>query len=397
MGDLLASNDFTELSSEEMEHFSDLARQFTKKQIEPMFDGEGPDGNLELVPGIIDTAFVTGLASSPDKGSAGCEYGIFGCACDTAGLQFSSVILRSVASVCGGIAMLLKTQGVASHIIQLAPPVEGLSPQRAGICIQEGVSLPYFGAIRSPDQDLPARVVTEAVPAAGDYIINGQKSFVWSIPGVDTFVVFARVASDWGCFLISSNSKGLSKTNAGWRTGLRSCDLWNLEFNNVKVPERHRIDNGNAKGLLARAMFLNWIGMSAIAVGIAKGAIATAKDYASQRYQGGTLIENHPAIKNLIGESEARAAVSDAAVQSISRPASSFDRLFIRAAMTKLTVMEMCAKAVTDCLQTMGGYGYMEDFKVEKRLRDIATLKSAGGSPSYLKQIIFDIDREERK
>ena len=80
MGDLLVSNDFTELSSEEMEHFSDLARQFTKKQVEPMFDGEGPDGNLELVPGIIDTAFVTGLASSPNKGSAGCEYVIFVCA-----------------------------------------------------------------------------------------------------------------------------------------------------------------------------------------------------------------------------------------------------------------------------------------------------------------------------
>ena len=397
MGDLSASNDFTEMSSAEIEHFGDLARQFTKKQVEPMFEGEYPDGNPEFVPGIIDTAFVTGLASSPDKSSAGCEYGIFGCACDTAGLQSSSIILTSIASACGGIAMLLNTQGVASYIIQSGVPVDGLSPQRAGLCIQEGVSLPYFGAIRCPDQDLPARVVTEAVPSAGDYIINGQKSFVWSMPGVDTFVVFARVASDWGCFLVSSNSSGLSKTDAGWRTGLRSCDLWHLEFNNVKVPVRHRIDNGNAKGLLARAMFLNWLGMSAIAVGIAKGAIATAKDYTSQRYQGGTIIENHPAIKNLIGDSEARIAVSSAAVKSISHPVAAFDRAFTIAAMTKLMVMELCAKAVTDCLQTMGGYGYMEDFKIEKRLRDVATLKSAGGSPSYLKQIIFDIDREERK
>jgi alkylation response protein AidB-like acyl-CoA dehydrogenase len=56
--------------------------------------------------------------------------------------------------------------------------------------------------------------------------------------------------------------------------------------------------------------------------------------------------------------------------------------------------MELCSRAVTDCLQTFGGYGYMEDFGMEKRLRDVTVLKSASGSPTYLKQIIFDIEKE---
>jgi alkylation response protein AidB-like acyl-CoA dehydrogenase len=396
MGEVFVANNSTELSSEELGHFLDLARLFTKKQVEPMFEGEFPDGNSDLVNEIIKTAFATGLASSPVKSSAGCEYGIWGCASDTAGLNCSSSILSIIGSVCGGVAMMLHAQGVASHIAQMGAPVELPGANRLGLCIQEGVSLPYYGTIKSPELDLPARVVTEAVTVSGGYAIKGAKSFVWSMPKVEAFVVFARVGTGWGCFIIPSDADGLVKTDIGWRSGLRQCGLRNLEFKNVVIPEQYRIDKGNAQSLLARAMFLNWVGMSAIAVGISKGALAAAKVYAAQRYQGGTLIENHPAVKLLIGDSESRAAVSEAAVQGIKTPCDAFGLDFIKGAMTKLTVMELCSKAVTDCLQTFGGYGYMEDFKIEKRLRDMATLKSTGGSPAYLKQLIFDIDREER-
>ncbi|MBP7736075.1 MAG: acyl-CoA dehydrogenase [Spirochaetes bacterium] len=397
MGEVLVNNVTTALSSEELGHFMDLARQFTKKQVEPMFEGEFPDGNPDLVGKIIDTAFITGLASSPDKTSAGCEYGIWGCASDTAGLNYSISILSIVGSVCGGVAMMLHAQGVASHIALMGNPAAALGGERLGLCVQEGVSLPHYGTIKSPDLDLPARVTTEARKVPEGYAINGEKSFVWSIPRPDAYVVFARIDGHWGCFVVPAGSDGLIEADVGWRSGLRLCGLRNLKFNNVTVPAGNRIDDGNATALLARAMSLNWVGMSAIAVGIARGALAAAEEYSSQRYQGGTIIENHPAVKLLLGDSESKVAVAEAAVQGISVPCESFDRDFTRAAKTKLAIMELCAKSVTDCMQSMGGYGYMEDFKIEKRLRDVATLKSAGGSPTYLKQLIFDIDREERQ
>ena len=59
--------------------------------------------------------------------------------------------------------------------------------------------------------------------------------------------------------------------------------------------------------------------------------------------------------------------------------------------------MELCSRAVTDCLQTFGGYGYMEDYGMEKRLRDVTVLKSASGSSTYLKQLIFDIEKESAR
>jgi alkylation response protein AidB-like acyl-CoA dehydrogenase len=66
-----------------------------------------------------------------------------------------------------------------------------------------------------------------------------------------------------------------------------------------------------------------------------------------------------------------------------------------KAAAAKLSVIDLCSRAVTDCLQAFGGYGYMEDYGMEKRLRDVTVLKSAFGSSTYLKQLIFDIEKED--
>jgi alkylation response protein AidB-like acyl-CoA dehydrogenase len=187
------------------------------------------------------------------------------------------------------------------------------------------------------------------------------------------------------------------KTDAGHRTGLRACRLDHLEFRGAAVPRAARLDDGNAAELVARALFLNWAGMSAIAVGIAKGAVAAARTYAADRYQGGTRIEEHAAVKMLIAGSESAVRSAESTVQSLRDCAIGSLRGLARAAAAKLTVMELCARAVTDCLQTFGGYGYMEDFGMEKRLRDVTVLKSACGPPTYLKQLIFDLTKEDAR
>ena len=65
-----------------------------------------------------------------------------------------------------------------------------------------------------------------------------------------------------------------------------------------------------------------------------------------------------------------------------------------RAAAAKLAATELAARAVTDSMQVLGGYGYMEDFGMEKRLRDVMVLRTACGPPAYLKQMVFDLSGE---
>ena len=382
------------ICAEDVMHYQDLARQYAKKSVLPIFQGEYSDGNLSLLPEKLKTAFEIGIAATPDESLSGCQYGIWGGAIEETGIIPSVLLLSIIAETCGGTAMCLHAQGVASNLLLQAKTKLPFTPVRAALCLQEGFCPPFIGTVISPDKDAPAKITTTAVLKNDKYIINGSKSFVYSMNDVDAYVVMARVNEKWGCFLVGAKEKGIERTDVGVRTGLRACLVEDVEFNNVEIPLDARVDDGDARELVIRALNLNWTGMAAIAVGIAKGAAAAARKYAAERYQGGTQIEEHPAIKILIAGSEAAIASAEATIHSLQDVGLTTFQALKKSAAAKLTVMEVCSRAVTDCLQTFGGYGYMEDFGMEKRLRDVTVLKSASGSSNYLKQLIFDIGKE---
>ncbi len=382
------------ICAEDVAHYQDLARQYAKKSISPMLEGEFSDGNLSRLPDILKTAFEIGIATTPDESFAGCQYGIWGGALGETGLAPSLLLLSIIAETCGGVAMCLHAQGVATNLILQAKTKLPFVPVKAGICLQEGFCPPFCGAIMSPDKDVPAKIATIAEKKNDQYVINGSKSFVYSMDHIDACVIFARVSDQWGCFLVNAKEKGITKKDVGVRTGLRACCVDHLEFHDVKVPLAARMDDGNARNLVIRAMSLNWTGMAAVAVGIGKGACTAVRKYAAERYQGGTQIEEHPAVKMLIAGADASTAVAEAALFNLQGGDLSSLIHLKKTAAVKLSVMELCSRAVTDCLQAFGGYGYMEDYGMEKRLRDVTVLKSASGSPTYLKQFIFDVEKE---
>jgi alkylation response protein AidB-like acyl-CoA dehydrogenase len=382
-----------EIGAEEILGFRDLARQYSKKSLLPIFTGDYPDGDLNLIPEKLEIAFSTGIAASPDESMPGSVYGIWGSAVDQQELTPSLVLLETIAETCGGVAMSLHAQGVASNLACRAKAEHRRSLTRVGLCLQEGFCPPFLGTIIAPAKGAPVRIITTATPEGGRYVISGAKSFVYSMNNVDAYMVFARVAEKWGCFTVFGDDSRMTRTDVGARTGLRACRLEHIELNNVELDRDARIDDGDARELVLRAMGLNWAGMSAIALGIAKGALNTACRYAEERYQGGSEIGKHPAVKILLGGSDAAIRTAESMVYSLARCRFTEVQHLARPAAVKLQVLDLCARAVTDSLQSFGGYGYMEDFGVEKRLRDITVLKSAFGSPIYLKQLLFDLKR----
>ncbi|MBN1364192.1 MAG: acyl-CoA dehydrogenase [Syntrophaceae bacterium] len=382
------------ICAEDAAHYQDLARQYAKKSVLPIFEGEYSDGNLALLPEKLKTAFEIGIAATPDESLAGCQYGIWGSAADEQGIMPSVLLLSIIAETCGGVAMCLHAQGVASNLLLQSKRKLPFTPVRVGLCFQEGFCPPFLGTIISPDKDSPAQITTTAIQRGNNYIVNGSKSFVYSMNDVDGYVVFARVDKKWGCFLVGASQKGVEKSDVGYRTGLRASCVDHVKFNNVEIPGEARIDEGDAFELVIRAMSINWTGMAAIAIGIAKGSAIAARKYAAERYQGGKQIEDQPAVKMLIAGAEALMASAEATLYALQGNGFTGLKNLKKSAAAKLTVMDLCSRAVTDCLQTFGGYGYMEDYGMEKRLRDVTVLKSASGSPTYLKQLIFDIEKE---
>lgn len=376
--------------------FLELARSFTRKTILPMFEGDSPDGDLSHMPEIMGKAFEVGLASSPDEGMPGYEYGIWGACAGDSGARLSVLLLSAIASACAGVAMNLHAQGLGSRVVTASARRPESLPARVAAALQEGYGPPGHGTLLDPASHGPEAIATLARPAGAGYVISGRKPFVYGMPETGAFAVFCRMeqGGGWGCFLVPASCPGVTARPIADRTGLRACGLMDLVLTDVVVPAEARIDEGDGLSLVRRMMCLHWLGLSAIAVGNGRGAVLAAMRYASERYQGGALIENHPVVKKLIALSEARVETAHAlllqAADSLQDPA----RCLSQCAMAKLMSADLCFRAVTDSLQVFGGYGYMEDYRMEKRLRDAAVLKSAGGSANALELFIFETGKE---
>ncbi len=374
----------------DMHGFIDTAQAFAAKSVAAIFDGEHADGALEKVDDVLATAFAIGLAASPDPNQPGHEYGIWGAALSETGLAPSALMLSAVAEVCGGVALNLHVQGLASQVIAMAGRAPKTPPARVAPAIQEEFGLPGWGTLHIPTLDAPAHVISQARREKDGYVIDGLKPFLYAMPGAEAAVVFCRVQDNWGCYLIPLDAAGVQSSAVGTRTGLRASYLSHLSLKDVRIGAEARLDDGDALPLLMRVLSLNWLGLASIGAGIARGAVKAARKYASERYQGGTMLENLPAVRMLIAGAESNMEAACALAASAAGMDPGDPGLMRACAIARLTGLQLSAEAVTDSLQVFGGYGYMEDYGMEKRLRDVTVLKSMAGTPQYLKQFIFE-------
>jgi butyryl-CoA dehydrogenase len=380
------TGDSRRITAEDLQGYESLAAQFARRSLLPMFEGEHRDGNPGRLPEIFKTALATGIASSPDPSMPGYDYGIWGKASEAVA---STLLLRIIAETCGGVAMGLNVQGAACNLLVNASPVLGRMPEFPAVAFQEG---PWPIGITMDGGGMACTgVEASAVRRGGGYVVNGRKSYVYGMREPDAYLVLANSEKGAGIFIVYADTPGLEVIDAGWRTGLMACAVRHITCRNVEVPAENRL-GGDAQDLVAMAMALTWIGQAAVLSGIARGAIRTAEKYISERYQGGKIIDRHPAVRGLIAGAEARTELMQSALNECGHTGNTVEMLR-RAALLKLNAAGLGCEAVTDCLQVFGGYGYMEDFGMEKRLRDARTIACAMGSPVYLQQLIFELGR----
>jgi alkylation response protein AidB-like acyl-CoA dehydrogenase len=378
----------TEMTREDRAAFKEMAAGFAKRSVRPILEHESPDGDLGRVPAVLKEAYETGLLASADPGAPGFETGVWGRQALSDGPLLSLHLLSELAHACGGVAMGVHAAGLAALVMGMAENAAVLKAARAAVALMENGFPPGFGTILDPSRPEPARIETVAEAKDG-WAITGRKDFVYAAPETDAFVVFAREGSEWRAFLIPAGGAGVKVEDAGYRMGLRACGLKNVILERARVGDEALLKFSRpAAEVVMEYLRLWWLGTAAIAAGIAKGAEEAARQYAAERYQGCTEIIHHPAVNALmLAQARSRTAscagaMERAAAEGGARPA------LAAAAQARLTGLADAAEAVTDSLQAFGGYGYMEDYRMEKRYRDVNTLARAGGSARDLRLLI---------
>ena len=235
---------------------------------------------------------------------------------------------------------------------------------------------------------------TTAVKNAGGYVINGVKQFITS--GKNGHVAIVIAVTDKGAgkkgmsaFIVPTSTPGYSADRLEDKLGQHSSDTAQVNFDNCLIPLDNLIgQEGEGYKIALSALEGGRIGIAAQSIGMARSAFECALAYAKDRTSFGSAIINHQAV----GFRLADCATQIEAARQLNWHAASLRDAGLpclkEAAMAKLFASEMAEEVCSAALQTLGGYGYVSDFPVERIYRDVRVCQIYEGTSDVQKIII---------
>lgn len=235
---------------------------------------------------------------------------------------------------------------------------------------------------------------TTATKDGGDYVINGVKQFITSGKNGDVAIVIAvtdKTAGKKGmsAFLVPTSDPGYQVARLEDKLGQHSSDTAQINFENCRIPAANLIGaEGEGYKIALSALEGGRIGIAAQSVGMARAAFECALQYSKERESFGQPIFNHQAVGFRLADC---ATQIEAARQLIWHAASLRDAglpCLKEAAMAKLFASEMAERVCSMAIQTLGGYGVVNDFPVERIYRDVRVCQIYEGTSDVQKIII---------
>ncbi|CAM3611737.1 acyl-CoA dehydrogenase family protein [Polaromonas hydrogenivorans] len=235
---------------------------------------------------------------------------------------------------------------------------------------------------------------TTAVKDGDGYVLNGVKQFITSGQNGQVAIVIAVTDKGAGkkgmsAFIVPTDAPGYSATRLEDKLGQHSSDTAQVNFDNCRVPAENLIGaEGEGYKIALGGLEGGRIGIAAQSVGMARSAFEVAVAYAKERQSFGSAIFNHQAVGFRLADC---ATQLEAARQLIWHAASLRDAgrpCLKEAAMAKLFASEMAEKVCSAAIQTLGGYGYVSDFPVERIYRDVRVCQIYEGTSDVQKIII---------
>ena len=235
---------------------------------------------------------------------------------------------------------------------------------------------------------------TTATKDGDEYVINGVKQFITSGKNGHVAVVIAVTDKGAGkkgmsAFIVPTNAPGYNVARLEDKLGQHSSDTAQINFDNCRIPAENLIGaEGEGYKIALSALEGGRIGIAAQSIGMARSAFEAALQYSKERVSFGTAIFNHQAVGFRLADC---ATQLEAARQLMYHAASLRDAglpCLKEAAMAKLFASETAEKVCSVAIQTLGGYGVVNDFPVERIYRDVRVCQIYEGTSDVQKIII---------
>lgn len=245
---------------------------------------------------------------------------------------------------------------------------------------------------------------TTAVKKDNYYILNGSKTFITNGVYSDYLVVAAKTNPELGnkgisLFVVDRESVGLSATKLD-KLGWNASDTGEIAFDNVSVPASNLLGEENAGfGYIMQHFALERLVMGVNAHARAEYALDYALQYMSEREAFGKKIDRFQALRHTMADLYTEMEICKEFNYSVAYRLNKNEYVVKEATMSKLKCTKMADEVIYQCLQFLGGYGYMENYPMARLLRDSRLGPIGGGTSEILREILarIIIDKKEYK
>lgn len=239
-----------------------------------------------------------------------------------------------------------------------------------------------------------ASIRTRATRTNAGYSINGAKQFISNASIGQTTILFAVTDPSAGkrglsAFVVANDTQGFSVARVEHKLGQKASDSCALAFDDMQVPDDQRIgEEGEGLKIALSTLESGRIGIAAQSVGMARAALDYAIGYAKDRKQFGKPIIEHQAVAFRLVEAKTKLAAARALTLNAARLKDAGQPALEAAAMAKLYASEIAEEVCSAAIQTLGGYGYLADYPVERIYRDVRVCQIYEGTSDVQKIIL---------
>lgn len=235
---------------------------------------------------------------------------------------------------------------------------------------------------------------TLARRAADRYVLDGTKQFVTSGSTADTAIVFAVTDPSAGkrgitAFIVPTNTEGYHATRVERKMGQHASDTVQIIFENMEISEDYRLgEEGGGYKIALGSLEGGRIGIASQAVGMARAALEASVSYAKERETFGRKLGNHQAVAFRLADMATRIEASRQLVMHAANLRDAQLPCLQEASMAKLFASEMAEWVCSSAIQIHGGYGYLEDFPLERIYRDVRVCQIYEGASDIQRLLI---------
>lgn len=370
------------LLTEQQKMISELSSKFAREKIMPVaphYD-ETEDFPWEIIRELAETDLF-GIFIPEEYGGLG------------GGVFEMCLVVEQLSRACGGIALAYAATALGTFPILLYGNEEQKKKYLPEIAA--GKKLAAFALTEANAGSDAAGIQTTARRVDNCYYLNGTKQWITNGGEAEIYTVIAMTDKSRGSRGASALilEKGIPNFSFGKKEkkmGIRASTTRELIFQDCQIPKENLLGKEGIGFLVAmRTLDVSRPGVAAQALGIAQGALDEALKYSRERVQFGQTISSFQAIQHMLADMATQIEASRALVYATARMIDSGAREYGKeSAMCKVFASDVAMKVALDAVQIFGGYGYMRDFPVEKRIRDAKITQIYEGTNQIQRNVI---------